>query len=76
MLDNSLNGVGSGTYHFSEVYIISIEVVLVLDNFDRPLGCEIGEPHLGLKQPRASSGVLGVRVIRVRAPCLSFFLQL
>jgi hypothetical protein len=59
VLDNSLNGIDSGTCHFSEVYIISIEVVLVLDNFDQPLGCEIGEPHLGLKQPRASSGALG-----------------
>ena len=42
VLDNSLNGIGSGTQHFSEAHIISIDV-LVLSNFDRPLGREIGE---------------------------------
>jgi hypothetical protein len=59
VLDNSLNSIGSGTHHFSEAHIISIDV-LVLGKFDRPLGCEIGEAHLGLKQPRASSGAHGV----------------
>src|SRR5271156_3127613 len=58
VLDNSLNGIGSGTHHFSEAHIISI---------DRPLGCEIGEAHLGLKQHRALSGApWGWRVTR---PC-------